>query len=180
MYNAFVRIFLKLGIFLILTGLIVTGTIGYIYWHLKPGLPNSDFLNDYQAPELTRVYDRHFRLFHEFTPAHRLNLKIENIPEKVIAAFLVAEDKNFYYHPGIDPLRILRALFQNLIHKKSQQNLLGASTITQQVAKNFLVGNEKSFLRKFREAFATISIGRQLSKDRILELYLNQGAVLDN
>ncbi len=174
MYNAFVRIFLKLGIFLILTGLIVTGTIGYIYWHLKPGLPNSDFLNDYQAPELTRVYDRHFRLFHEFTPAHRLNLKIENIPEKVIAAFLVAEDKNFYYHPGIDPLRILRALFQNLIHKKSQQNLLGASTITQQVAKNFLVGNEKSFLRKFREAFATISIERQLSKDRILELYLNQ------
>ena len=107
-------------------------------------------------------------------------MKIENIPEKVIAAFLVAEDKNFYYHPGIDPLRILRALFQNLIHKKSQQNLLGASTITQQVAKNFLVGNEKSFLRKFREAFATISIERQLSKDRILELYLNQGAVLDN
>ncbi len=141
---------------------------------MKPGLPNSDFLNDYRAPELTHVYDQHFRPIHEFAPVNRLNLKIEDIPKKVIAAFLVAEDKNFYYHPGIDPMRVARAVFQNFSQKKSQRNLVGASTITQQVAKNFLVGNEKSFLRKFREAFATISIERQLSKDRILELYLNQ------
>lgn len=174
MYNAIIRIFFNLGISLIIVGVFVTGTIGYVYWHIKPSLPNSEFLNDYQAPELTRIYDRHFRLIQEFAPVRRINLKFEDIPQKVIAAFLVAEDKNFYYHPGIDPLRILRALFQNLSHKKSQQNLVGASTITQQVAKNFLVGNEKSFLRKFREAFATLTIERQLRKDRILELYLNQ------
>lgn len=145
MYNAVIRVFFKLGMGLIIVGVLVTGTIGYIYWHIKSGLPNSDFLNDYQALELTRVYDRHFRLIQEFAPVRRLNLKIEDIPEKVIAAFLVAEDRNFYYHPGIDPLRIVRALFQNIAHGKSQQNLVGASTITQQVAKNFLVGNEKSF-----------------------------------
>lgn len=174
MYKAFIRVFFNIGMCLLIAGVMITGTIGYIYWHIKPGLPNSNFLNNYQAPELTRVYDRHFRLIQEFAPVRRMNLKFEDIPEKVIAAFLVAEDRNFYYHPGIDPLRILRALFQNISHKKSQQNLVGASTITQQVAKNFLVGNEKSFLRKFREAFATLTIEHQLNKDRILELYLNQ------
>lgn len=174
MYNAVAKVFLKLAVCFVIIGAIATGTICSIYWHLKPGLPNSDFLNDYRAPELTHVYDRHFRPIHEFAPVHRINLKIEDIPKKVIAAFLVAEDKNFYYHPGIDPMRVARAVFQNFSQKKSQQNLVGASTITQQVAKNFLVGNEKSFLRKFREAFATLSIERQLSKDRILELYLNQ------
>jgi len=174
MYSAIAKVFFKLAICLVIAGAIATGTICSIYWHLKPGLPNSDFLNDYRAPEVTHVYDRHFRPIHEFAPVHRINLKIEDIPKKVIAAFLVAEDKNFYYHPGIDPIRIARAVLQNFSQKKSQQTLVGASTITQQVAKNFLVGNEKSFLRKFREAFATLSIERQLSKDRILELYLNQ------
>jgi len=174
MYSAVAKVFFKLAICLVIAGAIATGTICSIYWHLKPGLPNSDFLNYYRAPEVTHVYDRHFRPIHEFAPVHRINLKIEDIPKKVIAAFLVAEDKNFYYHPGIDPMRIARAVLQNFSQKKSQQTLVGASTITQQVAKNFLVGNEKSFLRKFREAFATLSIERQLSKDRILELYLNQ------
>jgi penicillin-binding protein 1A len=174
MYSAVAKVFFKLAICLVIAGAIATGAICSIYWHLKPGLPNSDFLNYYRAPEVTHVYDRHFRPIHEFAPVHRINLKIEDIPKKVIAAFLVAEDKNFYYHPGIDPMRIARAVLQNFSQKKSQQTLVGASTITQQVAKNFLVGNEKSFLRKFREAFATLSIERQLSKDRILELYLNQ------
>lgn len=174
MYKAIVKVFFNIGFSLIAGGILVISIIGYIYWHIKPELPNSDFLNDYHAPELTRIYDRHFRLVQEIAPVRRLNLKIEDIPEKVIAAFLVAEDKNFYYHPGIDPLRILRALFQNLSQRKSSQNLIGASTITQQVAKNFLVGNEKSFLRKFRETFSTFIIEHQLTKDRILELYLNQ------
>ena len=97
MYNAVIRVFFSVGMGLIIAGVLVAGTLGYIYWHIKPGLPNSDFLNDYQAPELTRVYDRHFRLIQEFAPVRRLNLKIEDIPEKVIAAFLVAEDRNFFY-----------------------------------------------------------------------------------
>lgn len=171
MHSAIARILLKIGVGLAIIGIIAIASLGYIYWHIKPSLPNSSFLNDYQAPELSRVYDRHFNLIQEFAPVHRINLKIENIPEKIIAAFLVAEDKNFFYHPGIDPIRITRALFQNL---SKQQNLIGASTITQQVAKNFLIGNEKSILRKLREAFATIILEQQLSKERILELYLNQ------
>ena len=138
MYSAVAKVFFKLAICLVIAGAIATGTICSIYWHLKPGLPNSDFLNDYRAPEVTHVYDRHFRPIHEFAPVHRINLKIEDIPKKVIAAFLVAEDKNFYYHPGIDPMRIARAVLQNFSQKKSQQTLVGASTITQQVAKNFL------------------------------------------
>ena len=173
MYNAIFRVLHKASIAILICGVIFVGSLLCVYWHVKPSLPNSEFLHDYQAPEITRIYDRHFQLIQELAPVKRVNLKIEDIPEKVIAAFLVAEDKNFYYHPGIDPARIFRALLQNIFQKKAQQNLVGASTITQQVAKNFLVGNEKSFLRKFREAFATLSIERQLSKDRILELYLN-------
>ena len=174
MFNALVRVFFNLGRHLILVGVIITVSIGYIYWQIKSTMPNADFLECYQAPELTRVYDRHFQLLQEFAPVHRINIKFTDIPTKIIAAFLVAEDKNFYYHPGIDPIRVMRALFQNLALQRSPQNLVGASTITQQVAKNFLVGNEKSMLRKFREAFATIAIENKLTKDRILELYLNQ------
>ncbi len=174
MFNALVRVFFKLSLCLLVVTVIVTGSVGYIYWHIKLTLPNADFLDDYQAPELTRVYDRHFQLLQEFAPVHRINLKFSDIPTKIIAAFLVAEDKNFYYHPGIDPFRVMRALLQNAALQKSPQNLVGASTITQQVAKNFLVGNEKSMLRKFREAFATIAIENKLTKDHILELYLNQ------
>ncbi len=174
MFKKLARVFFNFALCLIAIGVILVSSISYIYWHVKPTLPSADFLNEYQAPELTHVYDRHFQLIQEFAPVHRINIKFSDIPEKIIAAFLVAEDKNFYYHPGIDPLRIIRALFQNVTLKKSPQNLVGASTITQQVAKNFLVGNEKSMLRKFREAFATISIERKLSKDHILELYLNQ------
>lgn len=153
-------------------GLIGFGLITYIYWHVKPTLPKDDFLNSYRAPELTRIYDKNFQLVAEWAPVNRVNVRFSDIPEKVIAAFLVAEDKNFYYHSGIDPIRITRAILQNVT--QSSRSLIGASTITQQVAKNFLIGNEKSMLRKFREAFATISIENKLSKDHILELYLNQ------
>lgn len=174
MLKKLVRALFSLVVCLTVVGSIATGVIGYIYWHIKITLPNDDFLNEYQAPELTRIYDRHFQLLQEWTPVNRINIKFTDIPEKVIAAFLVAEDKNFYNHSGIDPLRIIRAALQNLTQGKSTKNLIGASTITQQVAKNFLVGNEKSMLRKLREVFATISIENKLSKDHILELYLNQ------
>lgn len=174
MLKKLARALFNLTVVLAVVGSITTGVIGYVYWHIKVTLPNDDFLNEYRAPELTRIYDRHFQLLQEWTPVNRINIKFTDIPEKVIAAFLVAEDKNFYNHSGIDPLRIIRAAFQNLAHKKSTKNLIGASTITQQVAKNFLVGNEKSMLRKLREVFATISIENKLSKDHILELYLNQ------
>lgn len=174
MYKALARTLLNTGITLAILTIIISIIAGYTYWHIKPSLPNSDFLKNYHPPELTRIYDRHFNLAQELSPTNRIYLSIEHIPEKVIAAFLVAEDKNFFYHPGLDPARIFKALFQNFRKNQQSQSLVGASTITQQVAKNFLVGNEKSFLRKIREAFATLILEQQLSKERILELYLNQ------
>lgn len=174
MYKALARTLLNISITLAILTIIISIIAGYTYWHIRPSLPNSDFLKNYHPPELTRIYDRHFTLIQEFPSTNRINLRIKDIPEKIIAAFLVAEDKNFFYHPGLDPIRIFRALLQNFARNQSPQNLVGASTITQQVAKNFLVGNERSFLRKIREAFATLILEQQLSKERILELYLNQ------
>lgn len=174
MRNIVIKILFNISIFLIAIITITSSIIGYTYWQLKPTLPNTAFLKNYQSPELTRIYDRHFILVHEFSYANRINLNVEKIPEKIIAAFLVAEDKNFFYHPGLDPIRILRVLFQNFANSQASRNLVGASTITQQVAKNFLVGNEKTFLRKIREALISIILEQQLSKERILELYLNQ------
>lgn len=174
MYRALIKTLINIGISLTIIAVVTVSIAGYTYWLVKPSLPNSTFLKDYHAPELTRIYDRHFNLIHEIAQANRINLSIEHIPENIIAAFLVAEDKNFFYHPGFDLFRIFRALFHNLTRNQPGQNLIGASTITQQVAKNFLVGNEKNFLRKIREAFATLILEKQLSKERILELYLNQ------
>ncbi len=119
MYKALARTLLNTGITLAILTIIINIIAGYTYWHIKPSLPNSDFLKNYHPPELTRIYDRHFNLAQELSPTNRIYLSIEHIPEKVIAAFLVAEDKNFFYHPGLDPARIFKALFQNF--RKNQQ-----------------------------------------------------------
>ena len=137
MLKKLVRTLFSLLVCLAIVGSISIVGIGYIYWHIKITLPNDNFLNEYQAPELTRIYDRHFQLLQEWAPVNRINIRFTDIPEKVIAAFLVAEDKNFYNHSGIDPLRIILAAFQNLTQGKLTKNLIGASTITQQVAKIF-------------------------------------------
>lgn len=141
---------------------------------MRPIIPDATFLKDYSAPEISHVYDKHYKLIHEYIPTKRINIPFEKIPKKLIAAFLVAEDKNFYYHQGIDPFRIAKALSQNIWHKNYGKSLIGASTITQQVAKNFVVGSERTVIRKIKEAFVTFNIEYSLSKDRIIELYLNQ------
>lgn len=164
----------RIAITLTLFGIVIVAIVSLAYLKVAPLLPNAAFLKDYACPEISRVYDKHYRLIHEYVSIKRINVPFEKIPKKLIAAFLVAEDKNFYYHNGLDPFRILKAVGQNIWHKKSGQSLIGASTITQQVAKNFVVGSEKSFLRKVKEAFVTFNIEYNLSKDRILELYLNQ------
>ena len=104
----------------------------------------------------------------------RLFIPFESIPKKVINSFLSAEDKNFFSHPGVDAKGILRALVKNLKNIKGDKRLEGASTITQQVAKNFLLTNEVSLNRKIKEAILAFRIERAYSKKRILELYLNQ------
>ncbi len=143
-------------------------------WYFSIGLPDYKKLSNYQPPISSRVYSQDGKLVAEYALQKRLFVPYESIPEKVINSFLSAEDKNFFNHPGIDAKGILRAIFNNLKNISQNKRLEGASTITQQVAKNFLLTNEVSMKRKIKEAILAFRIERAYSKERILELYLNQ------
>ncbi len=146
----------------------------FLFFYFGRGLPDYQFLRDYRPSVASRFYTNDYQLFKEYAREKRVFVAIENIPPLLVQAFLSAEDKNFYYHPGIDFLSIFRAVLNNTFKGVWNGKALGASTITQQVAKNFLVGNEKSFDRKFREAIMSMRLEMALPKERILELYLNQ------
>ena len=137
-------------------------------------LPDHAALADYEPPTVTRIHAGDGRLLAEYAREKRVFVPIDAIPERVKHAFIAAEDKNFYRHPGIDIGGILRAALTNIERWGSGQRPQGASTITQQVAKNFLVGNELSLSRKLREALLALRIERAFTKDHILELYLNE------
>ena len=143
-------------------------------WYFSIGLPDYKKLSDYQPPISSRVYSEDGKLIAEYALEKRLFVPYESIPEKVINSFLSAEDKNFFSHPGIDAKGILRAFIKNIQNIAQDKRLEGASTITQQVAKNFLLSNEVSMKRKIKEAILAFRIERAYSKERILELYLNQ------
>ena len=143
-------------------------------WYFSIGLPDYKKLANYQPPISSRVYSEDKKLIAEYALEKRLFVPYESIPKKVINSFLSAEDKNFFSHPGIDAKGILRALLKNFQNIVQEKRLEGASTITQQVAKNFLLTNEVSLNRKIKEAILAFRIERTLSKERILELYLNQ------
>jgi len=143
-------------------------------WYFSAGLPDYKKLSNYQPPISSRVYSENNKLIAEYSLEKRLFIPYESIPEKVINAFLSAEDKNFFNHPGIDAKGILRAVIKNLKNISQNKRLEGASTITQQVAKNFLLTNEVSMKRKVKEAILAFRIERAYKKERILELYLNQ------
>ncbi len=143
-------------------------------WYFSVGLPDYKKLSNYQPPISSRVYSEDNKLIAEYALEKRLFIPYESIPEKVINAFLSAEDKNFFSHPGIDAKGILRAIIKNIKNISQNKRLEGASTITQQVAKNFLLTNEISMKRKVKEAILAFRIERAYTKERILELYLNQ------
>ncbi len=143
-------------------------------WYFSIGLPDYKKLSNYQPPISSRVYSEDGKLIAEYALQKRLFVPFESIPEKVINSFLSAEDKNFFSHPGVDAKGILRAIIKNLKNISQNKRLEGASTITQQVAKNFLLTNEVSMKRKIKEAILAFRIERAYSKERILELYLNQ------
>ena len=143
-------------------------------WYFSIGLPDYKKLSNYQPPISSRVYSGDGRLIAEYAIQKRLFVPFNSIPETVVNAFLSAEDKNFFNHPGIDAKGILRASFNNIKNLSQNKRLEGASTITQQVAKNFLLTNEVSLKRKIKEAILAFRIERAYSKERILELYLNQ------
>ncbi len=138
-------------------------------------LPDYRQLIDYDPSKTTRVYANNGVLVSEFAVEKRVFVPIEALPQPLLQAFIAAEDKNFYEHFGLDLKGIMRAVSTNVRNLASgSTRLVGASTITQQVAKNFLLTREKTLIRKVREAILAIRIERVLSKDRILELYLNE------
>ncbi|MCJ8518963.1 penicillin-binding protein 1A [Pseudorhizobium tarimense] len=137
-------------------------------------LPNYEVLNSYEPPVATRVHAGNGALMAEYARERRLFLPIQAVPDRVKAAFLSAEDKNFYNHPGIDPAGLARAIVNNFQNLGSGRRPEGASTITQQVAKNFLLSNDQTIDRKVKEAILSFRIEQTYSKDKILELYLNE------
>ena len=143
-------------------------------WYFSIGLPDYKKLSNYQPPISSRVYSENGKLIAEYAIEKRLFIPFNSIPEKVINSFLSAEDKNFFSHPGVDAKGILRAVIKNIKNISQNKRLEGASTITQQVAKNFLLTNEVSMRRKVKEAILAFRIERAYTKERILELYLNQ------
>ena len=151
----------------------VAGVAGAI-WHFSKDLPDYSQLQDYEPPVMTRVHASDGALLGEYSKERRLYLPIQAVPKLVINAFLAAEDKNFYEHGGIDFSGMARAAVLYAQNYGSNRRPQGASTITQQVAKNFLLTNEVSFARKIKEALLAMRIERAYSKDSILELYLNE------
>src|ERR1700676_557948 len=159
------------GTVLFLVG--VAAAAGLI-WHFSKDLPDYSQLQDYEPPVMTRVHAADGALLGEYSKERRLYLPIQAVPKLVINAFLAAEDKNFYEHGGIDYSGMARAALLYAQNFGSNRRPQGASTITQQVAKNFLLTNEVSFTRKIKEALLAMRIERAYSKDKILELYLNE------
>tara|TARA_A100001015_G_scaffold242824_1_gene277550 strand:- start:3913 stop:6276 length:2364 start_codon:yes stop_codon:yes gene_type:complete len=160
----FIIIFLSILIFFVFSTL----------WYFSIGLPDYKKLSNYQPPISSRVYSENSKLIAEYALEKRLFIPYESVPDKIVNAFLSAEDKNFFSHPGIDAKGILRAFLKNIKNISQNKRLEGASTITQQIAKNFLLTNEVSMKRKIKEAILAFRIERAYTKERILELYLNQ------
>ena len=172
------RKLLRFCLFLFALGVIgALGTFGvgvYGLWHYGRDLPDYKQLADYEPPTVTRLHAGDGRLIAEYAKERRVFVPITAMPRRVKQAFIAAEDKNFYSHYGVDFVALARAMLTNISNYTQGRRPVGASTITQQVAKNFLLSNEVSIERKIKEAILAFRIERTLSKDRILELYLNE------
>ena len=145
-----------------------------VLWTYSNKLPDYKFLKNYKPPVSSKVYSGKGVLISDFSTEKRIFVPFNAIPKKIIYSFLSSEDKNFFKHPGVDAKGVLRAIKNNIFNLIKSNRLEGASTITQQVAKNFLLSNEVSLDRKIKEAILAFRIERALTKERILELYLNQ------
>ncbi len=171
------RILRALGSLTLTAGLICVIGVGILAWlaySFGRGLPDYAQLADYEPPMVSRVHAGDGRLLAEFATEKRVFVPVAAIPRRVITAFISAEDKTFFDHPGIDLPGILSAAYKNVMRIGSNRRPVGASTITQQVAKNFLLSNVLSYKRKIKEVILAFRIERALTKQRILELYLNE------
>lgn len=160
--------------FLLLCGVIAVGGIVWVFWTYGQDLPDYTQLENYAPPITTRVHAGDGSLLAEYAVQQRVFVPIETVPELVRDAFLAAEDQNFYKHPGVDPVGVARAMVTNIRNLGTGRRPEGASTITQQVAQNFLLTKDVSIERKIREAIIAFRIERAFTKDQILELYLNE------
>jgi len=167
----FIRFF-KFGLWALLMGAIVGAiAIGAVYLYLEPKLPPTDSLKHVTFQVPMRVYSREQKLIAEFGEKRRLPLSYEELPERLVEAFLAAEDHRFFEHPGVDYQGLLRAATQLALTGKKKQ---GGSTITMQVARNFFLSRKKTYLRKINEILLALKIEHELSKEKILELYANK------
>jgi len=158
----------------VMLALLVAGAAGIYVSHMTKDLPDYEVLANYEPPVTTRVHASDGALMGEFARERRLYLPIQAVPDRVKAAFLSAEDKNFYKHPGVDVIGLFRAVMTNFQNMGSGRRPVGASTITQQVAKNFLLSSNQTYDRKIKEMILAFRIEQAYSKDRILELYVNE------
>ena len=176
--NSFVR-FLRAVVGLcfgaiVLTSVLGTAVVWVAYQRFSENLPSLERVQQYQPPVMSRVYAGDARLLSELATERRIFVPVAAIPPIVRQAFISAEDQNFVHHHGVDPFAIARAAFFDVTHMGQGRRPIGASTITQQVAKTMLLDNEVSLARKVREAILAVRIEETLPKDRILELYLNE------
>ena len=152
----------------------VAGAAAFVLWKVSNELPDYEVLAKYEPPVMTRIHANDGALIAEFSRERRIYVPITAIPECIIESFISAEDKNFYQHGGLDVQGIIRAVVTNLSQMQSGRRAVGASTITQQVAKNFLLSSDQTIERKLKEAILAIRIERAFTKEQILELYLNE------
>ena len=164
----------KLIIGLISVSFLLVISVISILWVFSNELPDYKFLKNYKPSVSSKVYSGNGELVSDFSQEKRIFVPYDAIPKQLVNAFLSSEDKNFFSHPGVDAKGVIRAVLNNINNIINSKRLEGASTITQQVAKNFLLSNEVSLNRKIKEAILAFRIERVLSKERILELYLNQ------
>ena len=167
--------FLSTLVSLFFFGCIAVAVLAFlVIMHYSIGLPDYRQLEDYRPPITTRLYAQDGSLLAEYATQKRSFVPVEKIPDLLKQAFISAEDKNFYTHGGIDYTGIARATLNNLKHFGTGKRPMGASTITQQVAKNFFLSSERSLSRKIKEALLARRMEDAFTKDHILELYLNE------
>ncbi len=170
MSSFFKKILIGISSFILISSILIFT----ILWTFSNNIPDYKFLKNYKPPVSSKMYAGNGDLVADFSKEKRIFVPYSAIPNNVVNSFLSAEDKNFFSHPGVDAKGVLRAIINNIKNIMTSKRLEGASTITQQVAKNFLLTNEVSLNRKIKEAILAFRIERALSKERILELYLNQ------
>ena len=167
----FAGAFRALGILVLLAVLAVALGTGGVYWYLAPKLPSAEILRDVRLQVPLRVYTRDQELLAEFGEKRRTPLRLDEVPERLVQAFLAGEDDRFFEHPGVDWQGLTRAV---LYLVRTGEKGPGGSTITMQVARNFFLSREKTYIRKLNEILLALKIEREFTKDEILELYVNK------